>query len=56
MWRVLDLESLGKINYSSKINGHGFGLFTLFEKRKLNITTNIKNNLFRVEISINKKK
>ena len=53
---VLDLESLGKINYSSKINGHGFGLFTLFEKRKLNITTNIKNNLFRVEISINKKK
>ena len=52
----LDLEVLGKMNYTSKNKGHGYGLFTLFEKKKINIKTSIKNNLFQVEFKIEKKK
>ena len=50
----LDLEVLGKINYTSKKKGHGYGLFTLFEKKKINIKNSIKNNLFQVEFKIPK--
>lgn len=52
----IDLEKLGNFKYTSKDNGHGYGLFSLFLKRNLNIKTYIKNDLFKVELKIVKKR
>ena len=53
---IIDIEKLGTIEYTSnKLNGHGLGLYSLFNKNTLYITTSIKNNLFRSEIKIDKK-
>ena len=53
---IIDTEKLGTIEYTSnKLNGHGLGLYSLFNKNTLYITTSIKNNFFRSEIKINKK-
>ncbi len=53
----LDLEELGNINYTSKKNkkNHGYGLYTLLNKRRLSMKTSIRNNLFINEIKIKKK-
>ena len=52
----IDTEKLGTIEYTSnKLNGHGLGLYSLFNKNTIYITTSIKNNLFRSEIKVNKK-
>ena len=53
---IIDTEKLGTIEYTSnKLNGHGLGLYSLFNKNTLYITTSIKNNFFRSEIKIDKK-
>lgn len=51
----IDMDALGTIEYTSKSNGHGLGLYSLFNKKSLYITTSIKNNYFRSEIKVNKK-
>lgn len=51
----IDTDALGTIEYTSKSNGHGLGLYSLFNKKSLYITTSIKNNYFRSEIKVNKK-
>ncbi len=50
----IDIELLGTKNYTSKISGHGLGLYSLFHKDKLKIKTRIKNNLFINELIIEK--
>ena len=52
---TIDLDNLGNINYSSKENGHGIGLFSLISRKKINIKCNLRNNLFITTITINKK-
>ena len=52
---TIDLDNLGNINYSSKGNGHGIGLFSLISRKKINIKCNLRNNLFITTITINKK-
>lgn len=52
----LDIEKLGNMNYSTKNNGHGIGLFSIIGKRKLKVKTSIINNLFQNEILIEKNK
>ncbi len=53
---IIDTEKLGTIEYTSnKLNGHGLGLYSLFNKNTLYITTSIKNNFFRSEIKVDKK-
>lgn len=50
----LDIDRVGTKNYTSKDKGNGLGLFSLFTKRNINISTSIKNNKFISIISVNK--
>ena len=53
---VIDTEELGTIEYTSnKLNGHGLGLYSLFNKNTIYITTSIKDNVFKSEIKVDKK-
>ena len=52
----IDLDKLGTINYTSKSKGHGLGLYSLFGRKNLTITTSIKNNLFVNSIEVKKRK
>ncbi len=52
---ILDLDELGKLHYTSKNSGHGIGLFSIMGRKKIKIKNTIINNLFRSEISIEKK-
>lgn len=53
---TIDLEEIGTINYTSKSKGHGLGLFSLIEKKKISIQNRIKNNFFATYITIEKEK
>ena len=50
----IDLDKLGTVNYTSKSKGHGLGLYSLFGRKNLTITTSIKNNLFVNVIEVKK--
>ena len=50
----LDIDRLGTKNYTSKSKGNGLGLFSLFTKRNINISTSIKDNKFISIVSVNK--
>lgn len=50
----IDLDKLGTVNYTSKSKGHGLGLYSLFGRKNLTITTSIKNNLFVNKIEVKK--
>lgn len=52
----IDLDKLGTVNYTSKSEGHGLGLYSLFGRKNLTITTSIKNNLFVNRIEVKKLK
>ncbi len=52
----MDLENLGTINYTTKKNGHGLGLYSLIGRSKIKVMTKIKNNLFINNIKIDKNK
>lgn len=52
----IDLDKLGTVNYTSKSKGHGLGLYSLFGRKNLTITTSIKNNLFVNKIEVKKLK
>lgn len=49
----IDLEELGKINYTTKDKGHGLGLYSILRK-KTKVEISIKNNLFINKISVRK--
>ncbi len=51
----VEIENIGKLNYTTKEQGHGLGLYSLFQRRKLNLKTYIKNNIFISEIKVSKK-
>ena len=51
----IELEKIGKINYTTKEEGHGLGLYSLLNKRKISLKTNIKNNIFINQIKVIKK-
>ena len=53
---VIDLDKIGTINYTSKKNGQGLGLYSLIGRKKLQIQTKIKNNIFKTKIIISKYK
>lgn len=50
----LDMERIGEVNYTTKTKGHGLGLFSIFLQDKIKIKTKIVNNIFVVNISVNK--
>ena len=52
----IDLDKLGTVNYTSKSKGHGLGLYSLFGRKNLTITTSIKNNLFVNKIEVKRLK
>lgn len=53
---MIDIEMLGKVNYTSKEFGHGLGLYSLIGRKNLHVSSIIKNNLFVNMIIIKKKK
>lgn len=50
----INVDMLGKINYTTKKEGNGIGLFSIFLQNELKVKTKIINNLFIVNISIKK--
>ncbi len=48
----INIDSIGKINYSTKNRASGYGLFSMLDNQKLKCTIDIKNNLFIVKIKI----
>ena len=51
---VVDIDELGKKNYTSKKKGHGLGLFSILNKKDIKLTTIIKNNKFISVVTVNK--
>ncbi len=51
----IEIDKLGTKEYTSKETGHGLGLYSLFNRKNLYITTAIKNNLFINKIEVKKK-
>lgn len=51
----IEIDKLGTKEYTSKETGHGLGLYSLFNRKNLFITTSIKNNLFINKIEVKKK-
>ena len=51
----MDLCQFGKLNYTSKKYGHGIGLYSIFRRKKVDVSNTIMNNLYKTEISIKKK-
>lgn len=52
----VELDKLGTKEYTSRKTGHGLGLYSLFNRKNLFITTSIKNNLFINKIEVKKRK
>ena len=52
----IELDKLGTKEYTSRKTGHGLGLYSLFNRKNLFITTSIKNNLFINKIKVKKRK
>lgn len=51
---LIDLEKIGTVNYTTKLTGQGIGLNFLNQKKNIRTRSEIINNLFVVEMSINK--
>ena len=52
----LEIDKLGSLNYTTKKNGHGIGLYSLFGRKDVTLKSSIINNLFESQITIKKKK
>lgn len=52
----LEIDKLGTKDYTTKRDGHGIGLYSLFARKDLTIKTSIINNLFENQIIIKKNK
>lgn len=51
----IDLEKLGTVNYTSKSDHWGIGLYSLLSKKNIQIKTSIRNNIFESKIIVKKK-
>ena len=52
---LLDIDQLGNKKYTTKLTGHGIGLFSILGRKKLKVKTAIVNDLFINEIIVDKK-
>lgn len=50
----LDIDNLGSVDYTTKGKNRGIGLFSLFIKKDINISTKIINDWFHCNISVKK--
>ena len=50
----LDIDKIGIINYTSKKNGHGLGLYYLFNKKNISYSVRIQNNKFFNVVKVKK--
>lgn len=50
----LEIDKLGTLDYSTKKDGHGLGLYSLLSRKDLRIKTSIINNLFENQIIVKK--
>lgn len=51
----IDIERFGSMNYTSKKKGHGLGLYSLLDKKRIELLVNIVNNKYINTIKIKKK-
>ena len=52
----IEIDNLGKLNYTTKREGQGLGLYSIFMKKGVKIKTSIINNLFENQLIIKKRK
>ena len=52
----LEIDNLGSINYTTKKEGHGLGLYSLLGRKDVVLKTAVINNLFENQITIKKTK
>ena len=50
----LEIDKLGTMDYSTKKDGHGLGLYSLLRRKEVIVKTSIINNLFENQITIKK--
>ena len=50
----IDIDEIGKINYTSKKDGNGLGLFSIFSRKEIQLTTSIRNNRFISRLEMDK--
>lgn len=50
----IDIDKLGTIDYTTKGNDHGLGLFSVLFKNKIKTKLKIVNNMFETQIIVNK--
>lgn len=53
---MLDLDKVGLLNYTTKSNGHGIGLFSILFHKELRVNLKVINNIFEVNIKVLKNK
>ena len=51
----IDIDELGKKNYTSKKEGHGLGLFSILKMKSVKVKTSIRGNKFTCVLLVNKK-
>ena len=47
----IDIDSLGKLSYSTKSNSRGFGLFTILRDNEVSVNVKIINNMFVAKLT-----
>ena len=52
---MIDIDELGKKNYTSKKTGNGLGLFSILKYKPIKLNSSIKDNKFICVIRVNKK-
>ena len=52
----IDIDKLGTIRYTSKINGNGIGIFSILKMKKVKINTTIRGNKFKCILEIDKER
>ena len=53
---MLDLDKIGLLDYTTKSNGHGIGLFSILFHKELKVSLKIIDNVFEVNIKVLKNK
>jgi len=51
---IMNVDDLGKVNYSSKDKRRGFGLYSALRNNEVYLTVKVINNLFIAKLTVNK--
>jgi len=51
---IMNVDEIGKVNYSTKGNKHGFGLYSIFRNNEVSLNVKVVNNMFVARVSASK--